>query len=200
MLKIYNYIQMPDLPFNTPPKGLDFKKGLTTKLGYAEDVVKGLILKETYSNPEDETDIILVVDHTYNLDMNTGLYTSVYTKISYYLEDGTISADVKDFTKKLTARQQLKLAKQRRDTVRNIAEAKTLGLLLQVMADKTPQEIMALGGGFLVTYNTELDIYVKSGSTYSLFTKLDADTTSWLDIVIAADGTKVRDFIKAEFL
>ena len=191
---------MPDLPPHTPPKGLDFKKGLVTKLHYSEVVEKGLILEEIYADPQNLDDIILKVKHTYNLDMATLLYTSIDTIIEYFNEDDSVSSEKKEFSKILTARQQLKLAKQRRDTVRNSAEAKTLGLLIQLMTDKTVPEIMALGGSFLVEYNNELDVYVKSGSTLALFNKLDSDSSSWLDLDIPNAGIKVRDFIKSEFI
>lgn len=192
MLKLNKYI--------TPGQdtlAVNFKK-MSTALIYDEHIENGLILTEFYYSDEEKTDLVVQVDISYEYGADTLISKMVYN-IKYIEENNEIGVTI-DKVKIPTQRQKIKLLKKRRQTVRQNAEITTLGLMQQVITDKTVSEIMNIGGGFIVAHDQALDFYEKVGSP-QIISDLTSATDYWLDLYPPALGGSVtiRQYLTGVF-
>lgn len=172
---------------------IDFKRQLSGRLHKTEDVNNGLIIHEYYWVDETESDLVLSVSMLYDVDA-AGLYERINFTATYYYTDGTVCEEQKHWSKKLTSRQKMKLHKNRRETVRLFMEATVLSFMIETVSDTT-ENVLALGGAFLVTHNSGLDIFVKTGSTM-VHNDINSDPSTWLDNKPSAlGGATIRQYI-----
>ena len=185
-----------------PLKTCNFKKQCLPNLIYDEVIVNGLITKELYYSDEEKTDLVLHVDISYVYGADT-LVEKIYFDISYYTEPELGEESVVGMThrkvKVNTKRQKLSLLKKRRKTIRQTAEADTLGLLQLVLTDKSVPEILQIGAAWLIHHDTALDHYEKVGSP-KILADIQAATDTWLDATpLPLGGATIRQFLLGSF-
>ena len=195
-----------------PLKTCNFKKQCIPNLIYDEVIVNGLITKELYYADEEKTELVVEVDVSYIYGEDT-LVEKMYFDISYYTDPHKINNPVEGgptYTesvvgmtqrkvKVLTKRQRISLLKKRRKTIRETAEADTLGLLKLSLVDKSVPEILQIGAAWLIAHDTALDHYEKVGSP-QILADIQAATDSWLDAApLPLGGATIRQYLLGSF-
>jgi len=157
----------------------NFRKECVPNLIYDEVVVNGFITKEMYYADYDKTELVIEVNITYTEGADT-LIERIDYEIKYFNEDGSLGMTVKK-VKRLTRRQKISLLKKRRKTVSEDAQSSVIGLLQASYPEKSAQELLQLGGAFIIKYKTSLEIYESAGSS-QIVTDLAQATEEWLDL------------------
>lgn len=190
-LKVYNYSDATEI-------GLNYKGILSKNLYYDEVIKDGLISKELYYSDEALSDLVIEVSISYEIDATTKIVSKIEKTIKYLSSDGGEDL-VLSRKKKLVPRQQMKLLKNRRKTIRHFAEAVILKVMIATLPDNSIEEIMSLGGKFLLDHNEALDHFEKVGSP-RILAELNSATDSWLDNSHALlGGATIRQYLLSQF-
>jgi len=99
----------------------------------------------------------------------------------------------------LTNRQKLKLLKNRRKTISETAQAAVIGLLRMSYPDEQVQDLLQIGGEFIIKYKNSLDIFEAAGSL-KIIGDITKATEYWLDATpVALGGATIRQYLIGEF-
>jgi len=180
-----------------PLKTCNFKKECVPNLIYDEVIQDGLIVKELYYGDYDQTDLIVEVDITYTYGADT-LIERMDFDVNYYDDDNKIGMTIKK-VKKLTKRQKLGLLKKRRKTISEDAQANVLGLLRMSYPEEDMQNLLNLGGSFIIKNKHALEVYESAGSP-QIVSDLASATEYWLDATPSAlGGATIRQYLIGAF-
>ncbi len=193
-LRIFSHVIIAESSEDEVPQCFSFRKDLILNSYPEETIVKGTIMSERfYADPEHEV-LICKADYTYIFDEETGMIVEQLGTVTHYWEDGSECEESFDFHRVYTPREQMKLLKTRRATVRIFLEAAVLNLLVATGMEKA--EAFITGGQFLVLHSASMSAYEASGSPQFSF-DLQAANDPWLDNEVTA-GVTIRDYILSE--
>lgn len=180
-----------------PLKTCDFKKQCIPNLIYDELIENGLIVTEFYYSDEEKTDLVIHVDVTYEYGEDSLVRKIIYN-VNYYDENHNIGMSYSKI-KILTNRQKLKLLKNRRKTISETAQAAVIGLLRMSYPDEQVQDLLQIGGEFIIKYKNSLDIFEAAGSL-KIIGDITKATEYWLDATpVALGGATIRQYLIGEF-
>lgn len=194
-LKIFSVMNLGDVPEDEVPEGFWFREELERVAHCEETIDAGLIVREQFYKDDSLNDILLETSYEYPKDPATGAYHKQNATITYYYENGDQCEDTFQFTRDYTPRQQMKLFKKRRQTIRYFVEAAVLQMLIQT--GYAPEDAKNVGAAFLADHNVALNEYEAAAST-KFRDQVIAATDTWLDSVIDGNGTTIRQYILTE--
>ena len=139
--------------------------------------------------------MLLKADYQYPINPATQLFDRQIVSITHYEENGQSLDDAFNYTRKFTPRQQMKLLKKRRATVRLYIEGAVLQLM--VATGTTYSEALEIGSAFIIKNNDLLNAYEAAGSR-AFVNSLNPLTDAWLANPIDANGTTIKDYIISE--
>lgn len=201
-LKIFRYCRSFDGSKKVPPYGLDFITGIEIRLQPKTTMVLGEIRRiEYYASAEQSgfnitySDLIVSEDFAYTRDSNGFALSRVHT-IAWYKEDGTPHEETKIRTKIYPSDESYREGVRRRANIFDALTMEVAGMLLATETTGTSLEKIALGRQLMKDMKTSIDLFIDA-SDNSILGLIAADTRSWLNNVVAANGTTIRQVIMA---
>lgn len=192
--KIYNYLNNSEpKDFVKPPfdinydilglyKKRTFNKGELNKVEYyGEYDVSG----DTFNN------LVVCEERTY-YRVNE-MVNRREMDIHWILDDGT-TGSTKHTTKYYTPEESIVVGERRRSKVIATLKTNTVGVIMQV-SGITQNDAETITKPFLATYANEIAQYIQGYETPLKNAIMTSTSFSWLDSVIDANGTLVREFI-----
>lgn len=209
LFKIYEY--SPDNYVNptNPPKGLDYKTGLTQRLHPDYEFIKGELQKTTYYADIvlDENGVktystpILEVSFVWNRDANGFVYRRD-SNISWYFVDETVSSDpahIKYMEKFYTNEEAIKEGIRRRGNIIDSLKITVLGLLSSLLPAETDTSIILMGRDWLGDNKDVIFNYVDASDVDGLINEMENDKTYWMLLEIPnTGGTTVAQYLISE--
>lgn len=210
-LKIYRYMDSTAYPDRTiPPKGLDYKTGLITRL-YEDPYINDLGFLETMNfygkgvfnsttKSWDLSDKIVCEKFMYTIDPTTKYVIARTKEIIWYREDGTKHPDRKYMFKPYSILEMEEEAVRRRQNIMSgikIELAKfTAHLVAQQFPDSTKRpDSNELAKRIIAPFNTPIRNYIDAGDKESLHKALHSTTEPFFNYTIPWRGMTVHDFI-----
>jgi len=209
--RIYDYTEH-FLDEETIPYDLDFKTGLTKTLH-----------KVTYPLLQGEpTHVIYYADATKQVEVcridftilrydkanpgEEGLHGFIKQKIAalkWYRHDGSISEEYKDLGRRYLYPDDIQLmineGVQKRKLIYENLKANVLGMLqATLVATHTPDEAKAVGVLYIADEKDGFDNYVDAYNTTIIHNITNDTTHTWLDNIINAQGTTIRQYMISE--
>ena len=181
-----------------PLETCNFRKECVPNLIYDEVIVNGLITKELYYSDTDKQDLVIEVIVTYTYGLDTLIERMDY-KINYISEDNEVGMIIPK-VKILTNRQKLNMLKKRRRTISEEAQANVIGLLKETYPNHSIQQILSIGGAFLIKNKTALEIFESAGSL-QIVSDFGTATEEWLDSTpsILGGSVTIRQYLIGVF-
>lgn len=207
--KIYRYLSpQTNWKVYEPPVEVDYRTDLDRRLHPERIFVQGELQQVNYYDDVTVeadgsltfTDKILTEDYVYVRDVALFAVSRTLT-ITWYREDDSSHPTTKQMLKFYSAAEKVQEGKRRRGNIVDKLENMVAGYLLATELANNGGDVQAtldMGRDFLKTYKTQIDLFVE-GSIQDLYNDILADTTyPWLDNVISAPSTTIRDAITAE--
>lgn len=204
--KIYRYVDnIRDYNLIKAPVGLDYVTGLTVKLYPKRTFVKGELQKVEWHSSQDYNDLIIKVDIIYERDL-TGFATKRTTTRTWYREDGT-EALPKKITEKVYSSDmisQIEEGQKRRGNLIKGLQIPMVGFLLHTVAPlegeselERSARIIKLGRKFLSDNKKYFTEFIED-SNREITEVIEEATEFWMDNIIDANGTTIRQYILNE--
>jgi len=210
-LKVYRYMDSTAYPDKTiPPKGLDYKTGLVTRL-YEDPYINDLGFLETMNfygkgvfnsttKSWELSDKIICEKYMYTIDPATKYVIARTKEIIWYREDGTKHPDRKYMFKPYSILEMEEEAIKRRSNIMSVIKielAKFTAYLVSLQfpdATKRPDS-NELAKKIVAPFNTPIRNYIDAGDKYTLLKMLDSTTEPFFGYTIPWRNKTVRQFI-----
>lgn len=211
-IKVYRYMDSTAYPDKTiPPKGLDYKTGLITRL-YEDPYINDLGFLETMNfygkgvfnsttRSWNLSDKIICEKYMYTIDPATKYVVARTKEISWYREDGTKHPDKKYMFKPYSILEMEEEAIRRRSNIISgvkIELAKFTNYLVSVQfPDPTKRpDSNELAKKIVTPFNTPIRNYIDAGDKDTLLKVLTSTTDPFFGYIIPWKGKPVRQFIQ----
>lgn len=157
---------------------------------------KGELQAVTWYTDNTLTTPVLKVDIVYFRD-TFDFPTHRVTTRTWYNEDGSLNPNTSVRTKYYdTVSQQGEVKKRRENNILNM-QAQTLSYMV-ITEGGDPLAVLALGKAYMDTVDTEINKYIKSGSTALSDAIVNNITEAWMDNIVPGDVITIRDYMLAE--
>lgn len=206
-LKIYRYIVTDHGSRKNSPIDLDYIVGLNRRLFRKEYFNRGELYKiefyaETATGADGwptYSDLIIREDIAYTRD-SLGFAKERDTVITWFKEDGTAHDTSKTLYKPYSLMESQKEGVTRRSNIISQLSLQVAGMLVATLPTneiyQNDQAKIEVGREFMQTHKMAMDMFV-SASKRDLVAEVKYATNSWLNNVVAAPSTTIRDVIRA---
>ena len=199
--RIYEYmVRGDDLDWTEVPFHVNWKTELVTRLHPEHTIVKGELVKSVYHAEFDGQTYAIPIcqsEYVYDRDPNTLLANYRTETISWFMEDGSVSAETKVLKKYYSSVEQKRseLHRKRKNMVNRGSEIAIYG---QVLTGKSELEATRDAQSLWAELVGAVSLY-EQGSTGQLIGAVMAATDQWLDLTPAQfGGASIRQAILGE--
>lgn len=191
--KIYRYIDEAVTPESTPPRGHNYRTGLTGGLYSDRKFVKGELQSVDWYADKAKTDLVVSVKIQYTRDP-LGFAVERWTTRTWYREDGEPHPLVKKTPKEYDDLSQIDEGIRRRGNIVKILQKPMLGLLVMTSPGVSQISLVIEGRRFLSDYKVDFDNF-RDVSNHHVLDRLANDTEyPWLDNMTPY-GITIRQFL-----
>lgn len=194
--KLYRFMDITSGNEFEAPRGHNYVLGLNTKLFPVRTFVKGELRSVYWYSDIEKKDLVLKVEVEYTRDL-LGFAKTRKTVRTWLREDGTEHESTKISIKEYDPLAQIDEGVRRRGNIVKSIQMPILGFMLATIKDKSSKEIILMGRAFLKKYQTDFMAFQNESNSGIIQAILQADE-EWLENIIAAPSTTVRDYIVNE--